>query len=99
VIDFLDAASPYGKTLPAFWSAFLAAMAAMRVLIAWFYEHTQIVALAQFIYLSSAGSPVVLIPPTVTPTPEATWCAPDAFDLWHLVLLLTRSFPSNRRPG
>jgi len=37
VIDFLGAASPHGKTLP----AFVAAMAAMRVLIAWFYGHTQ----------------------------------------------------------
>jgi uncharacterized protein len=41
VIDFLGAASPHGKALPAFFAAFIAAMAAMRVLITWFYERTQ----------------------------------------------------------
>jgi len=36
VIDFLGAASPHGKALPLFFAAFIATMAAMRVLIAWF---------------------------------------------------------------
>jgi membrane protease YdiL (CAAX protease family) len=36
VIDFLGSASPHGKALPAFFSVFVAAMAAMHVLIAWF---------------------------------------------------------------
>jgi hypothetical protein len=99
VIDFLGAASPHGKTLPAFFAAFVAAMAAMRVLIAWFYEHTQSVALAQFMHISSTGSLVVFSPPAVTPTQEATWYAIYAFVLWLLVLLLTGSFPNNRRPG
>jgi len=99
VIDFLGAASPHGKTLPAFFAAFVAAMAAMRVLIAWFYQHTQSVALAQFMHISSTGSLVVFSPPAVTPTQEATWYALYAFVLWLFVLLLTRSFPNNRRPG
>jgi membrane protease YdiL (CAAX protease family) len=67
VIDFLGAASPHGKTLPAFFAAFVAAMAAMRVLIAWFYGHTQSVALAQFIHMSCTGSLAVFSPPAVTP--------------------------------
>jgi len=45
VIDFLGAASPHGKALPVFFAAFTAAMAAMRVLITWFYERTQSIAL------------------------------------------------------
>jgi hypothetical protein len=42
--------------LPAFFAAFIAAMAAMRVLITWFYERTQSIALAQLIHISSTGS-------------------------------------------
>src|SRR6266853_1226373 len=71
---------------------------AMRVLIAWFYQHTQSVALAQFMHISSTGSLVVFSPPAVTPTQEATWYALYACVLWLLVLLLTRSFPNKRRP-
>ena len=59
VIDFLGSASPHGKALPAFFAAFVAAMAAMRVLIAWFYERTQSIALAQLIHISSTGALVV----------------------------------------
>jgi uncharacterized protein len=95
VIDFLGAASPHGKDLPAFFAAFAAAMAAMRVLIAWFYEHTQSVALAQLIHISSTGSLVVFSPPAISPTHEATWYALYAAVLWLLVLLLTSLFPPN----
>ena len=95
VIDFLGAASPHGKDLPAFFAAFAAAMAAMRVLIAWFYEHTQSLALAQLIHISSTGSLVVFSPPTISPTHEATWYALYAAVLWLLVLLLTSLFPLN----
>jgi membrane protease YdiL (CAAX protease family) len=99
VIDFLGAASPHGKALPAFFAAFIAAMAAMRVLIAWFYERTQSIALSQFIHISSTGSPVVFSPPAVTPAQEATWYVLYAVLLWLLVLLLTILFPATSSPG
>jgi membrane protease YdiL (CAAX protease family) len=93
VIDFLGAASPHGKALPAFFAAFVAAMAAMRVLIAWFYERTQSVALAQLIHISSTGSLVVFSPPVVSPAQEASWYAIYAAALWLLALVLTSLFP------
>jgi membrane protease YdiL (CAAX protease family) len=93
VIDFLGAASPHGKALPAFFAAFVAAMAAMRVLIAWFYERTQSVVLAQLIHISSTGSLVVFSPSAVSPAQEATWYALYAAVLWLLVLLLVLISP------
>ena len=88
VIDFLGAASPHGKALPFFFAAFVAAMAAMRVLIAWFYERTQSVALAQLIHISTTGALVVFSPPAVSPIQEATWYGLYALTLWTLVILL-----------
>ena len=93
VIDFLGSASPHGTALPAFFAAFVAAMAAMRVLIAWFYERTQSVALAQLIHISSTGSLVVFSPPSVSPAQEAAWYALYAAALWLLVLVLTIRYP------
>jgi membrane protease YdiL (CAAX protease family) len=101
VIDFLGAASPHGKALPAFFAAFIAVMAAMRILIGWFYEHTQSVALAQLIHISSTGTLVVFSPPAVTPAQEAGWYALYAAALWALALLLTLAAPaasSGRNP-
>ena len=89
VIDFLGAASPHGRALPAFFAAFVAAMAAMRVLIAWFYERTQSIAFAQVMHMSSTGALVAFSPPAVTPAQEATWYALYATFLWLLMLLLT----------
>src|SRR6266481_5053352 len=94
VIDFLGAASPHGKALPAFFAAFVSIMAAMRVLIAWFYEHTHSVALAQLIHISSTGALVVFSPSAVTPTQEATWYALYAAVLWALALLLVLATPA-----
>ena len=96
VIDFLGAASPHGKALPAFFAAFVAAMAGIRVLIAWYYEHTQSVALAQLIHISSTGALVVFSPPAVTPGQEAAWYALYAAVLWALALLLTLAAPPAR---
>ena len=93
VIDFLGAASPHGKALPAFFAAFVAAMAALRVLIAWFYERIHSIAVAQLIHISSTGSLVVFSPPTVTPIQESLWYALYAVLLWVLALLLTGLFP------
>jgi membrane protease YdiL (CAAX protease family) len=98
VIDFLGSASPHGKALPAFFVVFVAAMAAMRVLMAWFYERTQSIALAQLVHLSSTGALVVFSPPTVSPLQEATWYALYAAALWLLVLLLTTILPPATQP-
>ena len=73
-------------------------MAAMRVLIAWFYERTQSIALAQLVHLSSTGALVVFSPPTVSPLQEATWYAVYAAALWLLVLLLTTILPPATQP-
>ncbi len=99
VIDFLGAASPHGKALPFFFAAFVAAMAAMRVLIAWFYERTQSVALAQLIHICSTGALVVFSPPAVTPAQEAAWYGIYAVALWLVALLLTHCFPRANRPS
>jgi threonine/homoserine/homoserine lactone efflux protein len=40
VVDSLGAASPHGSWWPEFFAAFIAVLAAIRVLIAWTYEHT-----------------------------------------------------------
>ena len=98
VIDFLGAASPHGKALPAFFAAFVAAMAAMRVLIAWFYEHTQSIALAQLVHISSTGALVVFSPPAATPTQEAAWYALYAVALWVLVIFLLLATPTANLP-
>lgn len=95
VIDFLGAASPHGKALPAFYAAFVAAMAAMRVVIAWFYERTQSIALAQLIHISSTGSLVVFSPSAVNPAQEAAWYALYAVCLWILALALIILPPSS----
>jgi hypothetical protein len=68
-------------------------MAAMRVLIAWFYERTQSVALAQLIHISSTGSLVVFSPSAVSPAQEATWYVLYAAVLWLLILLLVLISP------
>jgi hypothetical protein len=86
VIEFLGAASPHAGALPAFFAAFVAAMAAIRVLMAWLYEHTQSVAL---IHMSSPGSLVVFSPPAVSPLQEALWYTSTPppsgswFSCWH----------------
>jgi membrane protease YdiL (CAAX protease family) len=90
VIDFLGAASPHGRALPAFFAAFIAAMTAMRVLIAWFYERTQSIALARLIHISSTASLVVFSPPAVNPAQEAVWYALYAVGLWLVAILFLR---------
>jgi uncharacterized protein len=98
VIDFLGAASPHGRALPAFFAAFIAAMSATRVLIAWFYERTQSVALAQLIHISSTGSLVIFSPPAVSTAQEASWYALYAVVLWLLFLVLVTVSPGAQQP-
>ena len=69
-------------------------MAAMRVLITWFYERAQSIALAQLIHISSTGALVVFSPPAVTPAQEAVWYGLYAVALWTLVILLLLAAPA-----
>jgi len=86
VVDSLGAASPHGSSWPEFFAAFIAVLAAVRVLIAWTYEHTGSLRLAQFLHASSTGSLVMLSAPRVTPAQEALWYAIYAAVLWAIVI-------------
>ena len=63
-------------------------MAAIRVMIASFYERTQSVALARFIHISLTGALVVFSPPAVSPAQEASWYALYAVAMWVLAIFL-----------
>ncbi len=88
VIDSLGAASPHGSSWAAFMLAFVAAMTALRVLIAWAYTNTQSIALAQLLHAASTGSLVAFSAPRVTPAQEALWYALYACALWLLAALI-----------
>ena len=86
VVDSLGAASPHGSYWPEFFAAFIAVLIAIRVLIAWTYEHTASPRLAQFLHASSTGFLVILSAPHVTPAQEALWYAIYAAVLWAIVI-------------
>ena len=88
VINFLGTAVPHGAHWLHFFLAFTAAMAAMRVLIAWLYSHTKSIPLAQLMHACSTGSLVVFSPPTANAAQEAFWYATYAAALWLLVAAL-----------
>ena len=75
VVDSLGAASPHGGSLPAFFLAFVLALTALRVLIAWIYLRTGSLPMAQCMHASSTGFLVVLGAQHVTPSQEALWYA------------------------
>jgi uncharacterized protein len=82
VVDSLGAASPHGRSWLAFFLAFVAVVAAIRVMIAWLYSNTGSVLLAQLLHASSTGSLVVLGAAHVSPAQEAAWYAVYAMVLW-----------------
>ena len=82
VADSLGAASPHGSHFPAYFASFVAAMVAMRVLIAWVYSNTGSVLAAQLMHASSTASLVALSAPHVTAAQEAAWYAAYALVLW-----------------
>lgn len=67
--------------------AFIAAMTAMRVLIAWIYVGTESVWLAQLMHASSTGS-LAIFSPAVTAAQETLWYAVYAGALWIAVAIL-----------
>jgi membrane protease YdiL (CAAX protease family) len=85
VADSLGAASPHGGYFPAFFAGFVAAMVAMRVLIAWVYSNTGSVLAAQLMHACSTASLVVFSAPHVTAAQEAAWYVGYAFLLWVVV--------------
>ena len=82
VADSLGAASPHGHYFPEFFAAFVAMIAALRVLIAWVYTNTGSIRVAQSLHASSTGFLVVLGAPAVSPGQEALWYAGYAAVLW-----------------
>lgn len=92
VVDSLGAASPHGPYLPEYFAAFVAAMVAMRVLIAWLYTNTGSVLIAQLLHASSTASLVALSAPHVPPAQEALWYVGYAMLLWAIVAFIVVRF-------
>jgi membrane protease YdiL (CAAX protease family) len=92
VVDSLGAASPHGSAFIAFFVAFVVLLTAVRVLIAWVYDNTGSLRMAQLVHASSTGFLVILSAPRVTPSQEADWYFVYALLLWIIVLAL-RSYP------
>jgi CAAX protease family protein len=85
VIDHLGTATPHGSFWIPYFLSFIAAMTAMRVLIAWIYTNTKSILLAQFMHASSTGSLVIFSPPHATAAQETLWYAVYACVLWVAV--------------
>ena len=92
VVDSLGAASPHGRYLPEFFTAFVAAMVAMRVLIAWLYTNTGSILIAQLLHACSTASLVALSAPRVSAAQEALWYAAYAAVLWVVAALVVVRF-------
>jgi membrane protease YdiL (CAAX protease family) len=88
VVDSLGAASPHGRYWPEFFAAFVAMIAALRVLIAWVYVNTGSLRIAQLLHASSTGFLVVLGAPKATPGQEAVWYLAYAGLLWAVVIVV-----------
>lgn len=92
VIDYLGVATPHGAYWLPFALAFALAMTAMRVLIAWAFQTTQSVLLAQLLHISSTGSLVVLGAFRVNAQQEAFWYAVYGVALWVAVGIVAAKF-------
>lgn len=88
VIDYLGTATPHGQAWLPFFLGFVAAMTAIRVLIAWTYVNTQSILLAQLLHAFSTASLVVFSPAAVSGRQEALWYFAYAAALWLLILFL-----------
>jgi membrane protease YdiL (CAAX protease family) len=90
VVDFLGAAWPHGSYWAAFAVAFIVAMTAMRVLIAWVVSNAKdSVLLAQVMHASSTACLATLGPHPITAAQEALWYAVYAGALWLVAILVT----------
>jgi len=75
-----------------FFLAFIALVAAMRVLIVWVYSNTNSVLLAQLMHASSTGFLIILSPSSVSPAQETLWYAIYAAVLWLVVALVATRY-------
>lgn len=82
VVDSLGAAHPHGRFWVAVFAAFVAVLAAIRVLIGWLSTNTGSVLLAQLLHASSTGCLVALGAGHVSAAQEALWYAVYAGVLW-----------------
>ena len=92
VVDYLGAAAPHGSYWAPFFLAFIALVAAMRVLIVWVYSNTGSVLLAQLMHASSTGFLVILSPSHVSPAQETLWYAVYAAVLWVVVAIVAARY-------
>jgi uncharacterized protein len=92
VIDYLGVATPRGSYWLPFALAFALAMTAVRVLIAWAFQNTHSVFLAQLLHISSTGSLVVFGAFRVNAQQEAFWYATYAVALWIVVAIVVTKF-------
>jgi membrane protease YdiL (CAAX protease family) len=94
VVDSLGAASPHGRALPLFFLAFTLVLTSLRLLIAWAYDRTGSLLLAQCTHASSTGFLVVLGAAHVTPAQEALW-----YGLYGALLGVVAAMAWARRPA
>jgi membrane protease YdiL (CAAX protease family) len=97
IVDSLGAAAPHGSAWPAFFGAFVGLLIAVRMLIAWVYDHTGSLRMAQLMHACSTGALVVLSASHVTPFQEAGWYFTYAVVL--SIVVLTLRARSRRAPG
>lgn len=74
----------HGSSWLEFFAAFVAVLAAIRVLIAWTYTRTGSLRMAQLLHASSTGFLVILSAPRVTPPrrPSGTRSTPPSCGQW-----------------
>lgn len=89
-INYLGASTPHGHYWFLFFLAFTFAMAAIRVLIAWIYESTHSVLLAQLLHVSSTGA-LVVFSPQVGSLRESFWYVAYGTTLWFAVVAVLLS--------
>jgi membrane protease YdiL (CAAX protease family) len=92
VVDSLGAAVPHKIYWLPFFLAFIALVAAVRVLIAWVYTNTRSLLLAQLMHVSTTASLVILGPPRISPAQEALWYAVYAAVLWIVVAIVAARY-------
>jgi membrane protease YdiL (CAAX protease family) len=88
VVDSFGAASPHGRYWPWFFGAFVAMIAALRVLIAWVYTNTGSLRIVQLVHASSTGFLVVLGAQRATAGQEALWYLAYAGVLWAFAIVV-----------
>lgn len=95
VIDYLGTATPHGDYKLPYFLAFICAMTAMRVIIAWTYSNTGSILLAQLLHIASTGSLVIFSPPQVNARQETLWYFAYAAALWTAVAIVAALFGRN----